>query len=61
MAVPVLPSSTAYSMAAGGSIVHPGLNATLITPLSSMTLASRPLVVRRQVVVGHTVGEMYTV
>jgi NADH kinase len=36
--------STAYSMAAGGSIVHPEMQALLLTPLASMTLSSRPLV-----------------
>ena len=35
--------STAYSMAAGGSIVHPEIDALLITPLNSSSLASRPL------------------
>ena len=35
--------STAYSMAAGGSIVHPHIDALLLTPLNSFTLASRPL------------------
>ena len=35
--------STAYSMAAGGSIVHPEIDALLLTPLNSASLASRPL------------------
>jgi NADH kinase len=35
--------STAYSMAAGGSIVHPEIDAMLLTPLNSTSLASRPL------------------
>ena len=36
--------SSAYSMAAQGSIVHPGIDAILLTPLNSMSLASRPLI-----------------
>ncbi|MEO1481684.1 MAG: NAD(+)/NADH kinase [Myxococcota bacterium] len=37
--------STAYSMAAGGSILAPGLNAIAITPVSPHSLTQRPLVV----------------
>lgn len=35
--------STAYSMAAGGSIVHPAVPAILITPVSPHSLSCRPL------------------
>lgn len=36
--------STAYSMATGGSIVHPQIDCILLTPLCSMTLSSRPII-----------------
>ena len=37
--------STAYSMAAGGPIVHPDINAKIINPICPMSLASRPIVI----------------
>ena len=37
--------STAYTMAAGGPIVHPGVRATIITQIAAHTLTSRPLVI----------------
>jgi len=37
--------STAYSMAAGGPIVHPSIDAMINNPLCPMSLASRPIVI----------------
>ena len=37
--------STAYSLAAGGPIVHPSINAFVINPICPMSLASRPIII----------------
>ncbi|KAM3567839.1 hypothetical protein VYU27_010024 [Nannochloropsis oceanica] len=36
--------STAYSMSAGGSMVHPGIQALLLTPICPHSLSFRPLI-----------------
>ncbi len=37
--------STAYSMAAGGPIIHPSMDAIIVSAICPMSLASRPIVV----------------
>jgi len=38
--------STAYSLAAGGPILEPGIPALVITPISAHTISNRPIVIR---------------
>jgi NAD+ kinase len=44
--------STAYNVSAGGPIVHPELDAIVITPLAAHSLAFRPIVLRGHCVLG---------
>ncbi len=49
--------STAYSLSAGGPIMHPSLDAIVIVPMFPHTLTSRPLVVRGQSEIRVVMGE----
>jgi NAD+ kinase len=52
--------STAYSLSAGGPIMHPSLDAIVIVPMFPHTLTSRPLVVRGQSEIRIVMGESGT-
>jgi NAD+ kinase len=52
--------STAYSLSAGGPIMHPSLDAIVIVPMFPHTLTSRPLVVRGQSEICIVMGETGT-
>ncbi|MCC6933347.1 MAG: NAD(+)/NADH kinase [Deltaproteobacteria bacterium] len=49
--------STAYSLAAGGAIVHPRISALLVTPICSHVLTSRPLVLPGDVKLRMTIAD----
>lgn len=48
--------STAYSLAAGGSIVHPSVKGLLITPIAPHSLTVRPLVIPAKAKLGLELG-----
>lgn len=56
--------STAYNLAAGGPIIHPAMNALVLTPIAPHTLTNRPIVIpaEREVRVkstGTNAGNIY--
>jgi NAD+ kinase len=52
--------STAYSLSAGGPIMHPSLDAIVIVPMFPHTLTSRPMVVRGQSEIRIVMGDSGT-
>src|SRR6266478_4949256 len=49
--------STAYSLSAGGPIVHPAVESFVLTPICPHTLSDRPLVVRDSSFIAMTLSE----
>ncbi len=49
--------STAYSLAAGGPILHPAVSGIILSPICPFTLTNRPLVVPDNVLVEIRIGE----
>lgn len=49
--------STAYSLAAGGPIIHPEVSSIIITPISPFTLTIRPLIVPDEVCIKLQLAE----
>jgi NAD+ kinase len=48
--------STAYNLSAGGPIVHPGVDALVLTPIAPHTLTNRPVVLPASVAMDITVA-----
>lgn len=51
--------STAYSMSAGGPIMHPGLDALVLVPMYPHSLSSRPIVVDSDSEITLVVGDRH--
>lgn len=49
--------STAYSLAAGGPIIHPAVDAMILTPINPFTLTNRPLIIPESSVIQLQLGE----
>ncbi len=49
--------STAYSLAAGGPVIHPAVEGIIITPICPFTLTNRPLIVPNSVAIKIRLGE----
>jgi len=49
--------STAYSLAAGGPVIHPAVPGILITPICPFTLTNRPLIVPDTTSIRISMGE----
>lgn len=49
--------STAYSLSAGGPIMHPALNAIVLVPMFSHSLSSRPLVIDSEAVIDLLISD----
>ncbi len=52
--------STAYSLAAGGPVVHPAVEGIIITPICPFTLTNRPLIVPNHVTIKTLLDEKAT-